>query len=236
MRENRKELIYVTKQDGEEVCLTRCRECFESICVDGVDKELVDSNLTGELSFQFMQAGEHRVYVCLKQEAVDLSGLFEGCSRLVAIPGDLFGECREVESFERCFAGTGIYSVPVGLFHTCVKAKNFSNCFMWCGDLYEIPDDLFGMCVEAEDFSGCFTQSGIERIPEGLFDRCVKAKDFSWCFNDCASLEVVPENLFAYCGEVENVEGCFGGECGVEVSEDIFQGCKKVKKNWGFFF
>ncbi len=138
---------------------------------------------------------------------------FQSCTKLTAIPDNLFSNITTFTSFAYCFSGcSSLTEIPSGLFDNCGMATSFNYCFSGCTSLTEIPSGLFDDCSAATTFQNCFYGcSSLTAIPDGLFDNCTLGATFWSCFQSCSSLVSIPENLFALNTKANDFDDLFSG-------------------------
>lgn len=133
------------------------------------------------------------------------------------IPGTLFEDCGQVETFHMCFGNCRYLTggIPASLFNGKSACTTFAHTFYNCVRLDGIIEPgLFDGCTSAENFIRTFCETGLSgNIPAGLF-KDTKGDQFYRCFSRSSSLTGdIPANLF---------KNCPGG--GHETGEDFF-GC-----------
>ena len=149
---------------------------------------------------------------------------FSGWNKLEAIPEGLFDQHPDVTSFKNCFKNcTVLTTIPEGLFDKHLKVTSFEGCFEGCRTLTEVPTRLFASPV-ATSFSNCFSGcSSLTKVADDLFSRNEAATKFSHCFEACSSLTELPNKLFANNKKATDFSHCFVScRALTELPDDLF--------------
>lgn len=167
-----------------------------------------------------------------------MHGFATGCTRLVAIPGDLFthagGALTTLQSaFEQTqvatlppellkglgvltnlyntFNRSAVTEIPNGFLDDCVKLNNAESAFA-STKIKTVPASLFAKTPLVSTVQGCFSASDIVTVPVGLLDNLSKLTNASNFLRGCSDLVTVPPDLFRSALYVNNLSG-FMGDC-----------------------
>lgn len=107
--------------------------------------------------------------------ATNFYGAFYGCSALVTLPSDLFGDSG-----------------------TAAGATTFLQAFQNCTALKNLPTDLFRYNSGITIFTRAFQHTGLTGITADTFRYNTLVTNFDITFYDCASLVTLPTDIFRY--------------------------------------
>lgn len=137
---------------------------------------------------------------------------FMGCTSLISIPSDLFGNNPQVQSVVDCFTEcTGLTSIPNNLFTNNTQIYDVYGCFTYCTKLATIPAGLFDNNPQIDNIGYCFMGcTSLTSVPDGLFDNLHKLDKINGCFAECSNLTAIPIDLFdKVSDELYDAESCF---------------------------
>lgn len=183
-----------------------------------------------------------------------MNGVFDGCSNLKYIPGDIFKNQRNVNDFDYAFRMCSSLVLDVDLtneiFKGCTKAESFAGTFSYCKG--EISYDIFNDCINAQDFSSCFSNGTFysSKQNRGCFYHIfknTKGSSFHRCFIG-ATIDYMTE-VFTGLKTAEDLSECFeSAEIVYNINEaislsgqsncdwrDMFRGCTSIS-NMGSCF
>lgn len=95
--------IYTTTKEKELVYIIARKEYAQRIYLE--DGTELDVSGTGFLGYTFPNAGEHKVWIELKQDIEDLSNCFNN-TQLEVISKNLLQNVKKVNNFTACFTNT----------------------------------------------------------------------------------------------------------------------------------
>lgn len=232
-------------------------ETFDVEWGDGSERETLVAN--GNKTHEYTDAGEYTVSVYAnnlditfkddtkltkllstlpKRSDTSLKDVFNGCSNLSSVSGNIFDNAEQIADFGYAFKGcVSLNSIPATLFKACVNANSFNHIFNGCTGLTALPEELFSTCTSAMIFASAFTGcTGLSEIPTNLFSENSQAFTFNAVFSGCKNIEEIPEGLFRNCSNVDSFSSAFGNCSNLTVIPDeLFSNCTKVTNFSGAF-
>lgn len=135
-------------------------------------------------------------------KAADFTNVFQSDVGLTTIASNIFQWSANATSFAGAFSFTKLPTVPAGLFRYNLLATSFTDLFYGDASLVTIPADLFRYNVAATSFDGVFWDCiNLVSVPDCTFRyNTAKNISFVWAFGNDTKLKVTP-NIFYFPGE-----------------------------------
>ena len=118
-----------------------------------------------------------------------VQNMFQNCSGLVSVDGDLFVNNPKITNVINLFMGTKLTTVPSELFSNNTGITAVMYLFRSNTALTSIPSGLFAKNTAVTGFTGAFWGcTALNTIPEDLFENNTKVTTFQYVFNGCKNL------------------------------------------------
>ena len=148
--------VYTTTSANQQAQILCHQEYVQRAYLeDGTELDVSGSNA---LTYRFPNAGEHKVWIELKNNVTDFMTFFFACDKLTSIPANFFANNPDATNFRECFAycsgltgkcpvdndGTPIYNRSGNGKEGYAIVTSYSRCFFGCtkmSDYNSIPDD-----------------------------------------------------------------------------------------------
>ena len=143
--------------------------------------------------------------------AQHIQELFYNCSKLEAIPGDLFYYNKQFNSISSAFSGcTSISYVPSGLFHGMSEVITANNLFYGCSGLIRVESGAFSGLFKLERSQFMFYAcTNLTELENGFLGNVPNLRNAIDMFNACYLLESIQSDIFEGCYNLENLSYAF---------------------------
>jgi hypothetical protein len=189
--------------------LTTAKACFRKTAVVNIPETLLES--------------------CSR--LVSVESMFEQCTKLAKIPGNLFRTNTALTTVARCFVGTTVTNeeIPEGLLDTQLNLKDASYLFGGCTWLTFIPDDFFINNTQLTNLTGAFTHCvNLTLVQSDLFVGLTKLNRIDRIFEGCSKIAAIPSTLLNGLINLEYAEYAFASTGILATPSTMFSGPRRL--------